>query len=892
MNARIAVVTSLLWVSAACSKGSTTAGGVLAYSQNPASYTVGVAIAPNVPSGAGPATYSVSPPLPAGLSLDTGTGLISGAASVAALTAQYTVTAAGAASTKTVVLTITVATPPSIVVNPRPQSVVPGMPAFFTVVAAGTGTVQYQWFEGATPIAGATSPTLLTGPAAAVDDGQAFSVVVTDVAGATAQSTAATLSVVSGESAGPRSALDHSSATLLSNGTVVFTGGGSDGSAAVRGQNIEHYDPATGAFSLSPASAILRDNSKAALLPNGDILIVGGNASIGIGLQFGELYDPIARTILPTANDMHAAREHHTATTLPNGLVLVAGGDACCEPTFTSAVDLYDPSTNAFVPAPDMPDARYAHTATLLQDGNVLIAGGVNDGVGDTTSSAFLFEFETGTFRLVSPMTTPRAFHTATLLLDGRVLMTGGTFRSQSPGGQPELASAEIYAPATETFTPTGSLAIARDSHAAVLLPDGKVLVTGGQQPASPPSFQKASLDDSEIFDPARNAFAPTTPLLLSRAFHTMTLLPAGDVIICGGVGGGSVRLDCEFFREPTDTFSAGPALTESRVDPFLAPLGNGSVLLAGGDASGTTAEVVDVDASQSLPTGSMHSAHTQGASAALPDGKAIVAGGLDGNGNPNAATDVYDPSSGTFSTAGAMVAPSTRHAATLLQNGTVLFTGGTVAGQPSTLAQIYDPRSNTFTKTGDLKQPRTGHTATLLANGTVLVAQGDDGSGVPTASTEVYVPQEGAFQPGGAMAIARDFATATLLADGRALFAGGIDGNGNVLASAEIYDPAHDSFSPAGDLQTARARHTATRLPDGTVLIAGGSLSSATDGSGATDSAEIFDPASGVFHQVPGLSNPRAATSAVLMPDGRVLLAGGDANGNALSSTELFRYW
>jgi len=115
--------------------------------------------------------------------------------------------------------------------------------------------------------------------------------------------------------------------------------------------------------------------------------------------------------------------------------------------------------------------ARYFHTATLLPNGKVLVAGGA---IGYTPlASAELYDPATGTWTATESLHTARFFHTATLLPNGKVLVAGGA-------GNGYLASAELYDPATETWTATGSLHTARDLHTATLLPNGKVLVAGG----------------------------------------------------------------------------------------------------------------------------------------------------------------------------------------------------------------------------------------------------------------------------------------------------------------------------------------------------------------------------------------------------------------------------
>jgi N-acetylneuraminic acid mutarotase len=316
----------------------------------------------------------------------------------------------------------------------------------------------------------------------------------------------------------------------------------------------------------------------------------------------------------------------HTATLLNDGRVLVAGG-------VSGSAMIYDPNADTWKLVPNMAGAReYGHTATLLGNGKVLVAGG---GVDDlktggfySTASAEVYDPATDTWTSAGNMSTSRAFHTATLLGSGKVLVVAGEHdNGGDPGGGVNL-SAEIYDPATNTWTPAAALTTARTRHTATLLNNGKVLVAGGLNYSSP------ALASVEIYDPTSNVWTIGPSMASARYSHTATLLNDGHVLVAGGVNNsGSALSSVEIYDPVSNTWTAAASLSTARLLHTATLLGSGRVLVAGGEISTTDP--------------------------------------------PLASAEVFDPTSNAWSSASSMTNPRQGHTATLLNGGAVFVTGG-----------------------------------------------------------------------------------------------------------------------------------------------------------------------------------------------------------------------
>jgi hypothetical protein len=283
---------------------------------------------------------------------------------------------------------------------------------------------------------------------------------------------------------------------------------------------------------------------------------------------------------------MRAVLYEATTTLLRDGRVLLVGGTDTNPPT-TSA-EVYDPSTGTWSAAGSTTVPRRAFTATPLADGRVLVSGGIAPATDTSLASAELFDPATATWAATGSMDAARSAHTATLLSDGRVLVAGGNGNGPLPNA---LASAELFDPATGTWSATASMRATRSRHEAVRLPHGTALVAAGM--AMLPGGQMTG--KVETYDPAPGAWhlggvagnwvGPTTAIAL----------PGDRVLVVGMFGEG----DLYDVRTETSTKVATPyPSTSGSTSGFAAtPLADGRVLFTGGyelrSGNGLQSEVI-----------------------------------------------------------------------------------------------------------------------------------------------------------------------------------------------------------------------------------------------------------------------------------------------------------
>jgi uncharacterized repeat protein (TIGR01451 family) len=326
------------------------------------------------------------------------------------------------------------------------------------------------------------------------------------------------------------------------------------------------------------------------LLLDGRVLMTGGfSPSAGNGgynVQLAEIYNPAINSWSTTGSTANG-RNDHAAARLTDGRVLVAGGvnaNICASDTSS---ELYDPVTGTWSFTGTIPFATTGHTMTTLSDGKVLLAGGGNR-CGGVFSSAALYDPTTGTWSSTGSMTAGREWHSAVLLSDGRVLVAGG-LGSTSPF--PSLSSAEIYDPATGTWSATGSMATQRFGSVVPFLTrlsDGRVMAAAGSSGngfSSSPNGPQA-----EIFNPVSGTWSATGSLSVGRAGGTFSLLDDGSVLAAGGSDATpAIHSSAEMWDSATETWSMTASLAGPRVSHGSAVLADGRVLAMGGNGTGGT---------------------------------------------------------------------------------------------------------------------------------------------------------------------------------------------------------------------------------------------------------------------------------------------------------------
>jgi MYXO-CTERM domain-containing protein len=299
------------------------------------------------------------------------------------------------------------------------------------------------------------------------------------------------------------------------------------------------------------------------------------------------------------------------------------------------------------------------------------------------------------------------------------------------------------------------------------------------------------------------------------------------------------------------------------------------------------------------VTTGSMSTERGWHTATRLTTNHVLVAGGRGGYtiGPALASSEVWDASSGTWAATGTMVNPRWIHVATQLKDGRVLVAGGSSENEALSSSETYEPATGEWSDAGAMSTVRVRAALARLKDGTVLIGGGrtavDPWGSPQSSSVDVWDPATSAWSSRAAMNDARDGHTATVLADGTVLVAGGsqvIPMGSRTIGTAEKYDAGLDAWISVGSMADTRSRHTATLLLDGRVLVVAGCSSIGNAGEypyrcealatgPGSNRSELFEPATGTWTAAPSFPYRRYDHTASLLPDGRVLIVGGETD-------------
>jgi len=331
---------------------------------------------------------------------------------------------------------------------------------------------------------------------------------------------------------------------------------------------------------------------------------------------------------------MNVPRYNHKTILLDNGLVLAVTGDRTAE---GNSAELYNPATGTWTLTGSPAQIHDFGSVTLLANGQVLLAGGSSNSIFNGTpvpiAPAELYDPTTGKWSTTGSLVTPRQSHAAVWLPNGQVLVAGGLAWNSSLFGLYSIASAELYNPVTGTWQATGSMHESRDHFAAELLGDGTVLVAGGTLSSyNGTNNTFTSLATAEIYNPSTGNWIVTTdmPTNLPRIGPLQSaLLTNGDVLV--------PRIG--FFNPETGTWtptgSALPNVTIGAGPSTATLLTTGDVLLTGFESiynatpPVNTAVLYNFSSNAYTSAASMTSSRYENGATLLPNGQVLVSGGF-----------------------------------------------------------------------------------------------------------------------------------------------------------------------------------------------------------------------------------------------------------------------
>lgn len=549
----------------------------------------------------------------------------------------------------------------------------------------------------------------------------------------------------------------------------------------------------------------------------------------------------------------------------------------------------------------------------------------------------------------LSPMQNARVHHALVELDGGKILAIGGTAIAEDASGA--YSSVESYDPSTKQWTTLNPMHEARSFFSALKLPNGKVMVFGGENSNGP-------LKSTEIYDPQTGQWTISVDMPVERFKHATTLLANGDILITGGKGAVSTSTSSLVFNIHLQTFSSGPNLQIGRYGHSMKKLGNNKVIIVGGQEEGSdnflqTTEILDTNLPMSWSSGPNFSDMRMYSEVmSLSNGNVAVVGGFDGtqllstiqeydyltnswlapleihfkgamfsgttlsNGMIALSGGAKFPSMNIskgitflnlqtlvhqYSEAVDMSIPRVFHAMSKMGQSKAIVSGGIISGVNVTEeVEMFDFSTNKWEILAPLSSARAYHAMVTLNDGRVLVSGGGNYiSGLQTTDVEIYDPKTNTWISGPSMNKARSQHAMVVMNDGNVLVSGG-ENSDIESTSVEIFNPLTNQWTLKNPMLTDRVGHGMTLLKNGKILVAGGIGANSSQ----LNSAEIYDPISDQWSSIASFnSNSLGTTTISTLPDGRVMRTGGnpfseefyDLNknqwemGNQISSFPLF---
>ena len=558
--------------------------------------------------------------------------------------------------------------------------------------------------------------------------------------------------------------------------------------------------------------------------------------------------------------------------------VLLPNGKVIYLSAITSELWFYDPFTNTFFLSSASLNYKYCADATLLKNGQLLV---MYDG-----QNCALYDYVTDGINLTGAVNYKHLNGAEVLLPDGKVLVTGG---GNTPwGGLSDKC--ELYD--AGSWSSADSMNEIRKTHVAMLFPPpwNKVLVAGGVENMDHPQKKEC-----ELYDIVLDTWAYTDSVKHPpRHYSTMALLPSGKAMIIGGVyihSSPKNNNQCEIYDPETEKWSDTDSMEVARAHNTSFILPTGKVLTASGvetvelsypEALTITAEIYDPSngvwaGKPDLNVG--RAAHTVTPLPIIPTSNCsanVLIAGGEDLSGALKSCELYNYCMERVTITDSLNEARTHHTAVLLPSGEVLVAGGKDGGA-LTSSELFNVPTQLWTIIGDMTNARFDHTATLLKNGDVLVTGGN--AGIYLSSCEIY--NSGNWTPtANPMATPRARHTAIILLNGNILVIGGQTTGGNATATCELWDGS--SWTGFPSMSTARYWHTATLLQSGKVLVAGGT----SDGSTPLSNCEIYDPDADTWTAETDLNQARYLHNTTLLYSGLVLVTGGNGG---ISSCETY---